>query len=54
MAGRIHPAINPLLKRGQDKDLPTFVVHGEQKPIFHVALTRQPSDGLTKLGYNAT
>ncbi len=54
VAGRIHPAINHLLKRGQGKDLPIFIVHGEQDPIFHVDVTRQTHDGLTKLGYNVT
>ncbi len=54
VAGRIHPAINHLLKRGQGKDLPIFIVHGEQDPIFNVAVTRQTHDGLTKLGYNVT
>ena len=54
VAGRIHPAINHLLKRGQGKDLPIFIVHGEQDPIFNVDVTRQTHSGLTKLGYNVT
>ncbi len=54
VAGRIHPAINHLLQRGQGKDLPIFIVHGEQDPIFAVDVTRQTHTGLTKLGYNVT
>ena len=60
VAGRIHPAINHLLQRGQGKDLPIFIAislgttYGEQDPIFAVDVTRQTHTGLTKLGYNVT
>ena len=30
VAGRIHPAINHLLRRGQGKDLPIFIVHADR------------------------
>ena len=54
VAGRIHPAVDHLLRRGQGKDLPIFIIHGEQDPIFAVDVTRQTRDGLRKIGYNVT
>ena len=54
VAGRMHPAVDHLLKRGQGKNLPIFIVHGKQDPIFDVDVTRQTRDGLIKIGYNVT
>ncbi len=54
VAGRIHPSVDHLLKQGQGKNVPIFMVHGERDSIFPVDFARQTRDGLTKIGYDVT
>ncbi len=51
VAGRLHPAVEDSLRRGQGKELPILIVHGGQDPIFSVEFTRQTYELFTKLGY---
>ena len=54
VAGRLHPAVDGMLKRKQGKELPILIVHGALDPIFSVGFTRQTHGLLTKLGYEVT
>ena len=54
VAGRLHPALEDLMRRGQGKGLPMLMVHGGQDPIFSVGFTRQTHDLFTRLGYQVT
>lgn len=54
VAGELHAMVDPLLRRGQGKNVPIFIVHGAQDFIFDVRFARQASDLLQKLGYQVT
>jgi phospholipase/carboxylesterase len=54
VAGELHAMVDPLLRRGQGKEVPIFIVHGAQDHIFPVAFTRQSYKLLEKLGYKVT
>ncbi|MBI3300686.1 MAG: hypothetical protein HYZ72_01195 [Deltaproteobacteria bacterium] len=54
VAGELHPMVDTMLRRGQGKDVPLFIVHGAQDFIFDVEFTRQTYTLLQKLGYNVT
>ena len=54
VSGRIHPAADHFVRRGQGKDLPILIVHGGQDPIFPIEVTRQVRDVFVKLGYDVT
>lgn len=51
VAGRIHPAVEPIVERGQGKDLPILMVHGARDPIFAVEQTRRTHAALRNRGY---
>ena len=46
--------VDPLLRRGQGKEVPILIVHGAQDSIFSVEFTRQAHALLKKLGYHVT
>ncbi|HVN28796.1 MAG TPA: hypothetical protein VMT64_09940 [Candidatus Binataceae bacterium] len=52
VAGALHPAVDPMLRRGVGKDTPLFVIHGVHDFIFPIAFTRQTSKLLKDIGYN--
>jgi pimeloyl-ACP methyl ester carboxylesterase len=54
IAGELHPMVDPMLRRGQGKDVPIFVVHGAHDSIFSVEFTRQACTLLQRLGYKVT
>jgi phospholipase/carboxylesterase len=54
IAGELHPMLDSLLRQGQGKKVPLFIVHGARDWIFPVGFTRQSYDLLNKIGYNVT
>jgi phospholipase/carboxylesterase len=54
IAGVLHLTLDPLLRRGQGKDTPIFVVHGVHDFIFPVTFARQTCNLLQSIGYNVT
>jgi phospholipase/carboxylesterase len=54
IAGVLHPAVDPMLRKGRGRDTPMLVIHGVHDFIFPVAFTRQTSKLLSDLGYQLT
>lgn len=54
VAGELHPMVDPLLRRGQGKNVPLFIVHGGKDPIFPIDSVRQATGLLEKIGYTVT
>jgi phospholipase/carboxylesterase len=54
IAGEMHPMLDPMLRKGQGKNVPLFIVHGAHDWIFDVRFTRQTCDLLQKIGYTVT
>jgi predicted esterase len=52
IAGVLHPAAAPMLRRGMGRDTPILVIHGVHDFIFPVAFARQTRDFLGGIGYN--